>query len=107
MPMGEEIIKLQIPQMVSNNTDNHETAFTVSIDHVDTTTGISTAERSIRNNEMWMRMQPGGLPQTRTYVSIIGKTKRSLRKKRPHRGNGGLNEVSRIKGVRTLLRDHA
>ena len=48
MPMGEEIIKkLQIPQMVSNNTDNHETAFTVSIDHVDTTTGISAAERSI------------------------------------------------------------
>ena len=48
MPMSEEIIKkLQIPQMVSNNTDNHETAFTVSIDHVDTTTGISAAERSI------------------------------------------------------------
>lgn len=48
MPMGEKIIKkLQIPQMVSNNTDNHETAFTVSIDHVDTTTGISAAERSI------------------------------------------------------------
>jgi len=48
MPMGEAIIrKLQIPQMVSNNTDNHETAFTVSIDHVDTTTGISAAERSI------------------------------------------------------------
>lgn len=33
--------------MVSHNTDNHETAFTVSIDHVDTTTGISAAERSI------------------------------------------------------------
>lgn len=48
MPMGESLIKkLQIPQMVSTNTDNHETAFTVSIDHVDTTTGISAAERSI------------------------------------------------------------
>lgn len=48
MPMSEEYIqKLQIPQMVSNNTDNHETAFTVSIDHKDTTTGISAAERSI------------------------------------------------------------
>ena len=48
MPMSEDYIKkLQIPQMVSNNTDNHETAFTVSIDHVDTTTGISAAERSI------------------------------------------------------------
>ena len=33
--------------MVTNNTDNHETAFTVSIDGVDTTTGISAAERSM------------------------------------------------------------
>ena len=48
MPMSAEYVqKLQIPQMVSHNTDNHETAFTVSIDHVDTTTGISAAERSI------------------------------------------------------------
>ena len=46
MPMSEEFCrKLQIPQMVTENTDNHETAFTVSIDHVDTTTGISAAER--------------------------------------------------------------
>ncbi|MBQ1334486.1 MAG: bifunctional 3,4-dihydroxy-2-butanone-4-phosphate synthase/GTP cyclohydrolase II [Clostridia bacterium] len=48
MPMGESLVrKLQIPQMVTHNTDNHETAFTVSIDHIDTTTGISAAERSI------------------------------------------------------------
>lgn len=48
MPMSEEYVrKLHIPQMVSQNTDNHETAFTVSIDHVSTTTGISAAERSI------------------------------------------------------------
>ncbi len=48
MPMSEEYVrKLQFPQMVSHNTDNHETAFTVSVDHVSTTTGISAAERSI------------------------------------------------------------
>ena len=48
MPMTEEYVKkLQIPQMVSQNTDNHETAFTVSIDYVSTTTGISAAERSV------------------------------------------------------------
>ena len=48
MPMSEEYIeKLKIPQMVTQNTDNHETAFTVSIDHVTTSTGISAAERSI------------------------------------------------------------
>lgn len=48
MPMSKEYIeKLKIPQMVTQNTDNHETAFTVSIDHVATSTGISAAERSI------------------------------------------------------------
>ena len=48
MPMSEAFVqKLQFPQMVQYNTDNHETAFTVSIDHVSTSTGISAAERSI------------------------------------------------------------
>ena len=48
MPMSEEYCKkLKLPQMVTDNTDNHSTAFTVSIDHVSTTTGISAAERSV------------------------------------------------------------
>lgn len=46
MPMSQELCKkLYLPQMVSENTDNHCTAFTVSIDHVNTTTGISAEER--------------------------------------------------------------
>ncbi len=46
MPMSIELCnKLHLPQMVDFNTDNHATAFTVSIDHVETTTGISAAER--------------------------------------------------------------
>lgn len=46
MPMSADICeKLHLPQMVDYNTDNHCTAFTVSIDHVDTTTGISAEER--------------------------------------------------------------
>lgn len=46
MPMNREYArKLDLPQMVTHNTDNHETAFTVSIDHIDTTTGISAVER--------------------------------------------------------------
>ncbi len=48
MPMSAEYVqKLRIPQMVQDNTDNHETAFTVSIDHISTATGISAAERSV------------------------------------------------------------
>ena len=48
MPMSAEYVKkLHFPQMVETNTDNHETAFTVSVDYVGTTTGISAAERSM------------------------------------------------------------
>ncbi len=48
MPMNEELCKrLHFPQMVSENTDNHATAFTVSVDYAGTTTGISAAERSV------------------------------------------------------------
>lgn len=48
MPMSRPIVeRLMLPQMVSENTDNHETAFTVSIDAVETTTGISAEERGI------------------------------------------------------------
>ena len=46
MPMSGDLCrKLGLTQMVADNTDNHETAFTVSIDHVKTTTGISAEER--------------------------------------------------------------
>lgn len=48
MPIsGRLAARLNLPQMVSHNTDNHETAFTVSIDHITTTTGISAAERGL------------------------------------------------------------
>ena len=48
MPMSAQVARqLGLDPMVANNTDNHETAFTVSIDHVSTTTGISAAERSV------------------------------------------------------------
>ena len=47
MPIEEDRLKeLSIHSMVEKNTDNHETAFTVSIDHVETTTGISAYERA-------------------------------------------------------------
>ena len=47
MPMSRAWCrKLDLPQMVAQNTDNHQTAFTVSIDAVTTTTGISAEERA-------------------------------------------------------------
>lgn len=47
-PMSEAVAaRLGLEQMVKVNTDNHGTAFTVSIDHVSTTTGISAEERGV------------------------------------------------------------
>ncbi|MBR0033091.1 MAG: bifunctional 3,4-dihydroxy-2-butanone-4-phosphate synthase/GTP cyclohydrolase II [Treponema sp.] len=47
MPVSLEIAhRLDFPPMVGENTDNHETAFTVSVDHVSTSTGISAFDRS-------------------------------------------------------------
>ena len=44
--IGERLDELEIPPMVTDNTDNHETAFSVSIDHRSTATGISAFERA-------------------------------------------------------------
>lgn len=47
LPMeGTRLDELELPAMVNNNTDPHGTAFTVSVDHKDTTTGISAHERA-------------------------------------------------------------
>ena len=48
MPMPKSYTKkFALPQMSLNSTDNHGTAFTISVDHVETTTGISAGERSL------------------------------------------------------------
>ena len=48
MPMSRELCeRLNLPQMVTHNSDNHQTAFTVSVDHISTTTGISAVERGV------------------------------------------------------------
>ena len=52
MPMDDSYVeKLNLPQMCITNTDNHCTAFTVSVDHVSTTTGISAYERGITSRK--------------------------------------------------------
>lgn len=52
-PISQELAyKLDLHPMVQHNTDNHQTAFTVSIDHMDTTTGISAFERAFTIQKM-------------------------------------------------------
>lgn len=45
--LAADLERLGIDQMVEKNTDNHETAFTVTVDHVMTTTGVSPYERAL------------------------------------------------------------
>ena len=60
-PMLEgDLLRLGISQMVEKNTDNHETAFTVSVDHVDTTTGISPEERAVTMQKL---IDPNSKPE--------------------------------------------
>ena len=60
-PMLEkDLIRLGIHQMVEKNTDNHETAFTVSVDHIDTTTGISPEERAVTMQKL---IDPNAKPE--------------------------------------------
>ncbi len=60
-PISEEMaLKLNFHSMVENNTDNHQTAFTVSIDHIETTTGISAFERSFTIKQL---MNPEAKPE--------------------------------------------
>jgi 3,4-dihydroxy 2-butanone 4-phosphate synthase/GTP cyclohydrolase II len=48
LPMtGQRLDELELPAMVVNNTDPHATAFSVSIDAADCTTGISAHERAL------------------------------------------------------------
>ena len=61
MPMSADWCRrLELPQMVSLNTDNHSTAFTVSIDAIETTTGISAEERAITARAC---LRPGAKPK--------------------------------------------
>jgi 3,4-dihydroxy 2-butanone 4-phosphate synthase/GTP cyclohydrolase II len=46
VPMtGDRVEALRLPQMVRDNTDSHGTAFTISVDHLSSGTGVSAADR--------------------------------------------------------------
>ena len=83
MPMSREMTrKLGLSQMVETNTDNHATAFTVSIDHVDTTTGISAYERGLTARKA---VEDGAKPEDFRRIDrlpLLGSGKLDLRRLR-------------------------
>ena len=104
MPMSGELCdKLELEQMVTNNTDNHCTAFTVSIDHVDTTTGISAAERSYTALKV---VEDDAKPsdfRRPGHMFPSGKGRRRACPGRAYGGNCGSVPAGRLKALRTLL----
>lgn len=74
MPIEESIAtRLNLNPMVSNNTDNHETAFTVSIDHIDTTTGISAQDRALTIRKVLESNNPNDFRRPGHIFPLIAK----------------------------------
>ena len=90
-PMSEEVAaRLGLEQMVKVNTDNHCTAFTVSIDHVDTTTGISAQERGYTCRKcVDPSTRPEDLRRPGHVFPAGSPAGRRAHPQRPHRGHGG------------------
>lgn len=81
MPIEEKRMKeLNINPMVINNTDNHETAFTVAIDHVDTTTGISAFERALTIKKVLEDSKPEDFRRPGHVFPLIAKEEGVLKR---------------------------
>ena len=109
MPMSSKICEqLGLPQMVDVNTDNHATAFTVSIDHIDTTTGISAFERSLTAvKAVEDGVRPEHFRRPGHMFPLEARQGGSAETCGAHGGDGGSYENGGIERMRTVLRDHA
>lgn len=104
MPMSAEYVKkLHFPQMVETNTDNHETAFTVSVDYVGTTTGISAAERSMTAMRCVAEDAKPEDSGVRDICFRFWKEERSAGEKRAYGSNRGSVPPGRLKRMWALL----
>lgn len=72
MPMSRQLCeRFKLPQMVEHSSDNHQTAFTISVDHIVTTTGLSAVERGITARAVAdPQYKTRRLSSSRTYVSF-------------------------------------
>ena len=108
MPMDKELCKqLGLNQMVEQNTDNHQTAFTVSIDGIDTETGISAFERS---ETALLAVKDGARPEDFRrpgHMFPLEAREGGVLKRTGHTEATVDLAVCRIEALWTLLRDHA
>lgn len=81
-PIEAEIAeKLKFNPMVENNTDNHETAFTASVDYITTTTGISAFERAETISQIMNSSNPADFRRPGHVFPLIAKKKGVLERK--------------------------
>ena len=104
-PMSAEIAaRLNLPPMVAENTDNHSTAFTVAVDHVDTTTGISAAERSYTIMKCVDEdAKPEDFRRPGHVFPLIARKGGVPGAERTHRGNDRSDETGWIERMRRVL----
>jgi 3,4-dihydroxy 2-butanone 4-phosphate synthase/GTP cyclohydrolase II len=89
--------QLRLPQMVSENGDRHATAFTVSVDHVDTGTGVSAADRARTVRALaGASTSPDELRRPRARLPAPCPRGRCPRPCRPYRGGGGSHDDGRV-----------
>ena len=98
-----------LPQMVTENTDNHETAFTVSIDHVDTTTGISRrgAQHHGAASAWTRRRRPEDFRRPGHMFPLVAKPGGVLERNGHTEATVDLLRHGGHEAVRPVLRDHA
>ncbi|AGX42464.1 bifunctional 3,4-dihydroxy-2-butanone-4-phosphate synthase/GTP cyclohydrolase II [Clostridium saccharobutylicum] len=102
-PIEEEIaIKLGLNPMVERNTDNHETAFTVAVDHKDTTTGISAFERAYTINKLVSSNEPMDFRRPGHIFPLIAKKKGVLERIGHTEASVDLAKLAGFKGAATI-----
>ena len=103
VPVEEEIsIKLGLNPMVEENTDNHETAFTVSIDHKDTTTGISAFERAYTINKLLTATEKDEFRRPGHVFPLIAKNGGVLERKGHTEASIDLAKLAGFKGAAVI-----
>ncbi|OOM13735.1 bifunctional 3,4-dihydroxy-2-butanone-4-phosphate synthase/GTP cyclohydrolase II [Clostridium saccharobutylicum] len=102
-PIEEEIaIKLGLNPMVERNTDNHETAFTVAVDHKDTTTGISAFERAYTINKLVSSNEPMDFRRPGHVFPLIAKKKGVLERIGHTEASVDLAKLAGFKGAAAI-----
>ncbi|MBZ9691123.1 bifunctional 3,4-dihydroxy-2-butanone-4-phosphate synthase/GTP cyclohydrolase II [Clostridium sp. M14] len=102
-PVEEEIaLKLGLNPMVEKNTDNHETAFTVAVDYIDTTTGISAFERSDTIKMLAQSERPQDFRRPGHVFPLIAKKKGVLERTGHTEASVDLAKIAGFKGAAAI-----